>query len=295
MNVVNDLTLESTSSSASVFVETHDVSRIQVVNAQSELIEYIDNMIQAIRSNQSVQATAHTLANKGSWALLKGTVSGANVKDLSRMIRGLGDSLETTQAVVQVMLRIQTRKDYVLREFHTVLVEKIFNIQDDTKTLDDSQRTVALDIVSALRDQVEDQLRQSETVDRHELRVQEIGNTLVQLGSAEIELREQLNAINDRCASLKKSDEYIYSEIERLQIRIKDLSTRCHEFAGATSALSDQLEQRTKLIGILETRLTLIDLQIARSSAWPARLRSQSFGLVGILIGIVSLVVALPK
>lgn len=321
LEFVIDQTTRSARSSSSLVISHNEATKSETENAQKELGESIDKMIQAITSNRSVQTTASNLAQKGFFAALWGNVSGANDKDLATMVKDLGGSLETTQAVVQVMLRLQTRKDYVLRGFHATLVEKVINIQADTKTLDKNQRTAVVDILSALRDQIGDQLRHSEMVDQHE---------------------QQLQQIDDKCSSLKKSDEQLSLGVDALQVNIKELTAKSaaelmeastqthllqsslreldmkltehinvvmvaqanlrsdlgsllHEFTSATSALSDQLELKAEHMAILETRLARIDTEIARSLAWPARLRRHSFGIAGILVGVAGLVASLPK
>lgn len=226
-------------------ISSNSAPQLEFVDEQKDLIDCVDEMISAIRNGKSVQMTASNLEKKSWWGAFKGTVSGANDKDLATMVKNLGGSLETTQMTVQVMLRIQTRKDHVLRGFHSALVDKIVKIQADTKTLDVNQRTAALDIVAALIDQVEDQLRQCDAVDRHEKRLQEIDGTLVNSASVEADFRENLKALDDQCANLKKSDNYLSHDVEVLQAGLKDLATKSEtdltEAEHKTSSLKAEL------------------------------------------------------
>ena len=212
------------------------------LNARKELIDSIDKLISAVQSNKDVQRTADALTDKGWWNSFTSSISGSNDKDLAGMVNKLGGSLETTQAVVQVILRLQTRKDNVLRDFHGALVDKILKIQADTKTLDKNQRGAALEIISALKDQIEDQLRQSDMVDQHELRLQEIDKILI---SAEEKFREHLKALDYQCASLKKSDDYLSCEVEEFQVGLKALVAK--SAADLNEAISQTLSVQAEL------------------------------------------------
>lgn len=210
------------------------------LNARKELIDSIDKLISAVKNNKDVQRTADALTDKGWWGSFTSSISGSNDKDLAGMVNKLGGSLETTQAVVQVMLRLQTQKDNVLRDFHGALVDKILKIQADTKTLDKNQRGAALEIISALKEQIEDQLRQSDMVDRHELQIQEVSSIIT---SVEEEFRGRLKALENQCASLKKSDDYLSCEFDEFQVRIKELAVR---------SAADQIEAANQTRSIQE-------------------------------------------
>ncbi len=197
----------------------------EAASAGKELLKCIDDMVAAVRANQGIQATATALGGKGWFASFTGAVSGSNDKDLAAMVKQLGGSLEATQAVVQVMLRLQTRKDRHLREFHSVLTDKLLNIQSDARTLDSNQRAVALELLSALQDQVEEQLRQYETVHRHERRLIEIDAALERTAEVERQFRDALSALDKQGASLRRAEAYLSGELEGLQRGLEALGT----------------------------------------------------------------------
>lgn len=191
--------------------------QVEQDNARKELLDGIDNLVVAIRANKDIQNTADDLVGRGRFKSLTGAISGKNDKELAEMVKNLGGSLETTQIVLQVMLRIQTRKDHLLREFHSVLVDKIIRIQSDTQTLDSNQKTIALEVVSALKDQVEDQLQRYETVDRHEDRLREIDVVLNRATVTEDEFRESIKALDHQVVCLTNMDTHFSQEVDRLR------------------------------------------------------------------------------
>jgi len=294
----------------------------EAVNARKELLDSIERMVGAIRDNQAVQSVATGLENKGRFASIKGALSGANDKDLAGMVKALGGSLETTQTVVQVMLRLQTRKEHLLREFHSVLVDKIVNIQSDTKTLDSNQRAVALEIVSALQEQVEDQLLQYETIDQHELRLDALDDELSRLSSEESRLRQ----------SLKEFDEQLSKKIDILDSRLdtsngnfeKELiaiNARVHEVVSAieciqtdfvsirvsqdelrnsierevslqnnsVDAFGEKLGQLAALQKVFEEKLGQFEAIERARSSWGNLIRQHSIALIGVLLALVAI------
>jgi|GEM_PF-3765776 len=306
------------SNNTAVFViSKNKVVKAEPTNAHQELIESIDKMILAISANQDVQYLAEHLKQKGLLSSIISSVSGANDKDIAGMVKHLGGSLETTQLVVQVMLRLQTQKYQSLREFHSALVEKIIKIQDDTKTLDGNQRSAAYAIVSALKDQVEDQMRQSEAVDRHELKIKEIDDVLAKAALVEVDFRGHLNTLDDQCANLKKSNGYVSCEVNTLQIDLKalaaesatsrievksqarlmqkelhsDVASVREKLTSETIAFADLINQQTAKMVALECSLSRIETELVRRSTWSARLLRHSFGISVMLIAIAGLAV----
>lgn len=289
--------------------QTDPVLLDEVANARQELVASIDNMVNAIKDNQNIQEMAQDLANKGLWGSITGTISGANDKDLARMVKNLGMSLETTQTIVQVMLRLQTRKDCVLREFHSVLVDKIVKIQDDTKTLDSNQRAVAIEIVSSLRDHVEEQLRHYEAIERHEVQINIIENQLAKACEAEGEFRKSISDLDDKLKveivardtqirglqvavnniQTKHSEEFdsIFASQERLRNSIEFVE---REHKSSIDAVSKKLEQIVEQGNSLGQRLSQIEAHIDANSTWISRLLRHSFGIIGLLVAVFTLI-----
>ena len=100
-----------------------DEQESEVANARRELQQALNNMDIAIRKNKSTQVLTDDLRKKSKFAAIVGSLSGSTDRDIAKLVSDVCKSLEATQIAVQIMLRLQTRKDYVLREFHNVLVE----------------------------------------------------------------------------------------------------------------------------------------------------------------------------
>lgn len=209
-----------------------EAQRQEIASARLELTKALDEMVKAIASNQTLQTQAGELQGKGRLAAVWGAVSGANDRDLAKMVKELGGSLETTQKAVQVVLRLQSRKDHVLREFHGVLLEKIQKMQADTHTLDANQQA-AVDVLCDFQEQIEDQLRHHEAVERHE---QEIAELTAKLTRKEHELRQDLQALDGQTLSLKSASDHLAGEVDTLA---KELSTHAERSAKELKSLAE--------------------------------------------------------
>lgn len=198
--------------------------RQEIKSARKELAQALDEMLIAIQSNQTIRSTADALGGKGWWSAFKGTVSGTNDRDLASMIKGLSGSLETTQVAVQLILRLQNRKDHVLREFHSILIEKIQKIQADTHTLDANQQS-AVDVLYDFQEQIEDQLRRYEAVDRHEQRITELIQKY-------FEIQQDQQILSDQTAKLQSTEVHLTAEIDSIR---KNLNAH---YASSTQLLS---------------------------------------------------------
>lgn len=196
-----------------------DAQRDEIASARRELTKALDDIVAAIESNREQQSNARDLKNKGQLSIIWGSVSGANDRDLAKMIKALGGSLENTQKAVQVVLRLQSRKDHVLREFHSVLVDKIHKIQGDTHILDANQQS-AVDVLCEFQEQIEDQLRHHESVERHEVRIAEL---TAELKRKENELQEGLQSLGDQAANLKVAADHLAIEVGTVK---RDLDAR---------------------------------------------------------------------
>ena len=205
-----------------------------------------------------MQTQAGNLKEKGRWAAAWGVVSGTNDRDLATMVKELGGSLETTQRAVQVVLRLQSRKDHVLREFHGVLLEKIQKMQADTHTLDANQQA-AVDVLCDFQEQIEDQLRHHEAVERHE---HEIAELTAELTRKENELRQGLQALDDQTLSLKSASVHLANEVDTLA---KDLSAHTARSAKELKSLAEN--QQILNDGLMSLKGKCADEIIALQSA----------------------------
>jgi len=235
-----------------------ETQRQEIASARLELAKALDEMVAAIESNRDLQTKAGELEKKGGLEALWGAISGGNDRDLATMVKRLGGSLETTQKAVQVVLRLQSRKDHVLREFHGVLLEKIQKMQADTHTLDANQQA-AVDVLCEFQEQIEDQLRHHEAVERHE---QEIAELTAELTRKEHELRQDLQALGSQTLHLKNVSDHLDGEVDTLA---KELSAHAELSAKELKSLTE--DQKALNDGLMSLKGKCADEIAALQSA----------------------------
>jgi phage shock protein A len=263
--------------------------RQEIASARMELTKALDEMVKAIASNRTLQTQAGKLKEKGRLATAWGSISGANDRDLATMVKELGGSLETTQKAVQVVLRLQSRKDHVLREFHGVLIEKIQKIKADTRTLDANQQA-AVDVLCDFQEQIEDQLQHHEAVERHELKIAEL---TAELTSKENELKQGLQALDNQVLSLRATSEHLTNEIDVLKKKIEAADIAREKAESYIDELKSQyvseqervVERINKMSGKqneLFQHLQQLSLQIAEQSTLKGWLTRNATALVAV-------------
>ena len=122
---------------------------------------------------EKVKQLKEDLKGQNWWGTLKSSFTGEADKGLAMMVEDLGSSLGLTQSVLRVILKVQTQKNRMLRDFSDALVNKMFKIQQDTNTLDGNQKAAALNFLEELQTQIDDQIRQQDLVDSHEAALQD--------------------------------------------------------------------------------------------------------------------------
>lgn len=173
MNVIYPLHGVMAALPRSVVLSAADAADVEDFSRDLEVA--VRDIGKAVAQSASVKTKAGklmvNLESRGWWGQMTSGLSGSTDKEMATLVEGLGSSLEVTQKVVQVMLKVTTQKSQVLRGFNDALVNKIAKITEDTRTLDGNQKVVVKEFLSQLQKQVFEQIQQQEMVDSHELRL----------------------------------------------------------------------------------------------------------------------------
>lgn len=130
--------------------------------------EHLDSLAKALESTKDARRMADSFKSKGAFTLFFDSMTGTGQKDLAGMIRLLATNLGTTQLALELVMKLQIRKNGVLRDFHDALARKIASVVADTTTLDQNQREAAVLILSELRRHVGEQITFQEMVEGHD-------------------------------------------------------------------------------------------------------------------------------
>jgi transcriptional regulator with PAS, ATPase and Fis domain len=177
MPVITPVLMQSTDS---FVARSHDLQHQDgqaLADFSSDLEEALRDLEAAFESrklaNDNVAELKRTLDDQNWWGTLKSSFSGEADKNLATMVKDLGTSLGLTQSALRVILKVQTEKNRMLRGFSDALVKKIFKVQQDTHTLNGNQKAAALNFLQELQTQIDEQIRQQDLVDSHEVALQE--------------------------------------------------------------------------------------------------------------------------
>ena len=153
---------------------------------------------QSMKAREKMHALKSELQDRNWWGAFRANFNGQTDKELANNVQVLGQSMETTQKVIRVMLQVQTQKGRLLHTFSDALVGKITKIQTDTQTLDGNQRAAALAFLEELHQQVQEQIRQQDLVEQHDQQLQELSQWQFEKNNqnAEFELRLEQQSEN---------------------------------------------------------------------------------------------------
>ena len=229
----------------------------------------LDSLTEAIKKTKEVKSLSKDLAAQKGLKAIWRTVNGGNDKDIASLVNNLGQSLETTQIILNMVLQIQNTKNKYLKEFHESLVNKITNIKRDTETLDENQKEAVLTIVEELTDQIRLQIEQQEMVEQHRQKLHHVDGFMSEKNELYSEQDEKIKQLESRAEEIIRVDELQQKLIEELKTanaskeeldriqtqRIDALLTEVSKLA-----LEDQNKQ-TK-INVLESQILLLEQQI---------------------------------
>ncbi|MCG9732258.1 hypothetical protein L1D44_20980 [Shewanella sp. Isolate13] len=232
-----------------------------LVKAKQELIERqeyqvffqdfesnLTKLTQALKTTKDVQKLANQINDKGFWSNAFGSISGRNDKDLAAMVENLGASLEVTQNILTIVLKVQNIKNGFLKEFHEALVEKIVKLSKDDRTLDSNQKEAALAIVSKIEQQVSYQLAQSQQIENHERKLMELDDF--------VEVKDILDSEQSaKIAHLDKTSQQIIQGADNRQKLINELQQKSEAKRKKDLAQDEDISQLSKMAQSLQDEL----------------------------------------
>lgn len=279
--------------------------------------------------NRDLARLQTDLEDRGFWGGLTSMVTGKTDKELAELIKGLGMSLELTQNVVRIMLKVATQKNNVLHSFNNALVEKIAAIQGDTRTLNASQRTIALHFLGELRDQIQQQLSHHALVDSHDVRLDTIdawqerrealdrgiATQVTALTAGATQAGEALGSLSSQVGAMEKDRQAWQHAKEvadaRLATTVGTLSSeldRTHASNVALASHVDSIEEArhswqerkradddavATLVTTLAARVAVLELEAQQSRTPLRRLVRHLPALIALAAGVVALNFAL--
>jgi hypothetical protein len=215
------------------------IKRSEIDDFSERLAEAVTRIGAAIEKSQALNTDADrlisSLGERSWWGGLKANLSGTTDKELAFMVARLGESVEVTQDIVSLILQIESAKSKALHGFNDALVKKIAAIQGDTTILDENQRYATLYFLGELKNQLDEQIRRQELVDRHAIQLAEVdrwkkekeeGETLVFDNLSK--LSDQAAAVSGRVATLGYENSLLKNHIASLEARLSKLETIEH-------------------------------------------------------------------
>lgn len=281
MNVIHPLRGVMAALPRSMVLSAADAADIK--DFTRDLEQAVREIGKAVAQSASVKTKAGKLMadleGRGWWGQMTSGLSGSTDKELATLVEGLGSSLEVTQKVVQVMLKVTTQKSQVLRGFNDALVDKIAKITEDTRTLDGNQKGVVKAFLGQLQKQVFEQIQQQEMVDSHELRLidheewradKDIHDHAVNTQLVELDVTQQASGLDIR---LLKADAQATGEhINKLTLQQSTAGSSIAELERRSQKAGERLDVIDQLNQMLAGRADAGDDQAARLAEQNQRL-----------------------
>lgn len=216
-------------------------------DALAQFEGHLNKLATSMASVEGAGKLADSYQNKGAFTLFIGSFTGTGQQDLARMVGQLAGSLHTTQLALELVMKMQIRKNAVLRDFHDALTRKIENLAADSTTLDANQREAAIFILTELRRHVEEQMAHRAMVEAHD---------------------DQLRALDARIRStsdlLVESEARAARELAHLKSELARSEQARAQALQRVSSLEDALRPMHTLWGkLLRYALPLVSLIVA--------------------------------
>ena len=202
----------------------------QINDFADDLAAALDGITKSLESNQknqeSLKGLEEKLKERGFWSAITAKFGSETDQEILGHMISLCGTLPVVQGAIQVILKVQTQKNHLLKHFNNTLVDKIARIEGDTKTLDVNQRAAALAFLCELQYQIEDQLEQADLVQTHEEKIAFHGQLIAsqQTVNSQHEMVMALQA--SALADLKESQEAFDISVD--MIRVAGMATREH-------------------------------------------------------------------
>ncbi|MCG8910290.1 hypothetical protein MJ122_23895 [Pseudomonas sp. DP-17] len=272
-----------------------------------EFDKRLDDLKDALARSKNTQTLAEALRGRGGFQNFIGGVTGRNDKELAEMVGDLGSSMEITQGILQMVMRVQNTKNRHLRDFHRSLVDKIADLQSDSATLDSNQREAAIAIVSELSDQVRAQLEQQEIVESHQKKLEHLDRFEADTVSLNERRDERVSELESASIQVSRMVEQQQKTIDALRSALAErdellrFSAKRHDAQAAeTEALTLQLGRLDKTIrllgqeqGVLADRVGSMEKVLDDSRSIKSLVLRNLLPLLAVLASAASLVFAL--
>lgn len=199
-------------------------------DALAQFEGHLNNLASSMASVEGAGKLADSYQNKGAFTLFIGSFTGTGQKDLARMVGQLAGSLHTTQLALELVMKMQIRKNAVLRDFHDALTRKIENLATDSTTLDANQREAAIFILTELRRHVEEQMAHRAMVEAHDDQLQALDAQL--RSTSELLVESEARAAHEIAglkADLARSEQACAEALQRISL-LEDALRPMHTF-----------------------------------------------------------------
>jgi hypothetical protein len=226
---------------------------------------HLGELQNAIKRTKNVEQLAKSLSGRSGISNVLGSITGRNDKELADMIGDLGASVEITQVVLQLLMRVQNVRNGYLKDFYDRLVAKISMLENDDKTLDKNQRQAATAIVSELCNRVAFQIKQQDLIDDHEKKLNRLDGFVSIKDDLDAKQDEKIDQLESRSMDIILSDREQQRLIEELQrnhaskdeldaIQTQRIDMLMTEFAR----LESSFDRHGKIINLLESQSRLL-------------------------------------
>lgn len=258
-----------------------DASKIQEMTV--DFSKQIDELDKAIQLTKDAGELASRVQEKGMFGTLLGSFNGSNDKQLAESVKILGASVETTQKIIEVILKVNNVKNQYLKSFHSALTDKILTMSKEMDVSYGNQKNAkqaSITIATQLRAQIEEKIKHSEMIDEHEDEISQLQNIAQSKdildddqSTAILELKEKallkddldhqqsqaINSINEFNSQNEAVDQQQTRDIEALKeiASNKDKidnqqSNEIHKLKGYTSSINLLIEKQALEIQFLK-------------------------------------------
>jgi hypothetical protein len=127
----------------------------------------IDKLDNALKASKDVQILAIKIQNKGFFSALGDGISGKTSKEIAGAVRDLGASVEVTQKIISLSLKVSHIKNEKLKDYSLALKDKITRLDKETETCNlnlKGAKKATLIIVMQLKTQIDEKLKQEQEI-----------------------------------------------------------------------------------------------------------------------------------
>lgn len=261
-----------------------------------DFVEALKKLDTAIRRHKTTNQQLKDFNDQGTWDSFWGGLSGQSDKDLAKLVAALGESLETTQTVVQILTQLHTVNNNVLRGFNAALVAEIKNLQADASTLEGNQNG-ALTVLYEFKTQIDELLDLAAGYERCSLEVDRLSSAQEaheeQVFGAHIRYENSLAAQEDNLAQLRRElksyDESRKKSSEQMGTALKRLASFTKSVGENIASVEAKMETLTARQTRYDERISYLEQKTSGEPSWSRKLGKHVFSIVAILLATAAL------